>query len=203
MLDRDLVDFGELPEAVNALLQQGVVAYRSSAGEADALFRQALSLAPQALPVYYCLYKTHTYRGNLDEALCAAQAGRKEAARQADWPEDFTRWQPVLECPPGPGRFALYTLKALAFIHLRRAEPEQAHRILGALARIDPTASVGWQVIADLARSGKDKWRSPEKVCARAAGAHPAGQAEGQGAGRRPDRPGGIHGRGLERGLME
>ena len=155
ILDRDLVDFGELPEAVNDLLQRGVLAYRSSAGEADALFHRALALAPHSLPVYYCLYKTHAYRGNLDEALCAARAGIREGARQAGWPEDFTRWQPIVDCPLGPGRFALYTLKALAFIHLRRAKPEQARRILAELARIDPTASVGWQVIADLARSEK------------------------------------------------
>lgn len=50
----------------------------------------------------------------------------------------------------GPARFALYTLKALAFIHLRRNEPAEAEAILGALTRLDPQGFVGLSVIAEL-----------------------------------------------------
>jgi hypothetical protein len=81
----DGIDFGELPAAVNELLQRGVVAYRGSATEAEARFREALELAPRALPVYFCLYKIHTYQGNLDAALAAATQGLAEAAGQAGW----------------------------------------------------------------------------------------------------------------------
>ncbi|MBZ0209292.1 MAG: hypothetical protein K8F92_06540 [Hyphomicrobium sp.] len=51
----------------------------------------------------------------------------------------------------GPGRFALYTLKALAFIHLRRDERAQAQLALVHLERLDPSGSIGWAVVAALA----------------------------------------------------
>jgi tetratricopeptide (TPR) repeat protein len=147
----DAVNFGDLPEAINALLQQGVAAYRTDRGRADRLFRQALAAAPTELPTYFCLYKIHTYQGNLDEAQAAAENGLKEAARQAGWSEDWREWQPQAVLPDGAGRFALYTLKALAFIHLRQDKPEQAHRILDRLRQLDPTGAVGWPVVAALA----------------------------------------------------
>lgn len=83
--ESDPVNFGALPEAINNLLQQGVVAYRRDPLRADALFREALALAPNALPTYFCLYKIHTYQGNLDAAQAAAESGLSQAARQAGW----------------------------------------------------------------------------------------------------------------------
>jgi tetratricopeptide (TPR) repeat protein len=147
----DAINFGDLPEAINALLQQGVSAYRTDHRRADRLFRQALAAAPAELPTYFCLYKIHTYQGNLDEAQAAAESGLEEAARQAGWSEDWREWQPQAVLPDGAGRFALYTLKALAFIHLRQDKPEQTHRILDRLRHLDPTGAVGWPVVAALA----------------------------------------------------
>jgi tetratricopeptide (TPR) repeat protein len=147
----DAVNFGDLPEPINALLQQGVAAYRTDRQRADRLFRQALAAAPTELPTYFCLYKIHTYQGNLDEAQAAAENGLKEAARQAGWSPDWREWQPQAALPDGAGRFALYTLKALAFIHLRQDRPEQASRILDRLKQLDPTGAVGWPVVAALA----------------------------------------------------
>lgn len=149
----DAINFGDLPGEINALLQQGVAAYRSDHERADRLFRQALAAAPTELPTYFCLYKIHTYRGNLDEAQAAAENGLKEAARQAGWDADWREWQPQSVIPDGAGRFALYTLKALAFIHLRQDKPEEAHRILGRLRQLDPTGAVGWPVVAALAEA--------------------------------------------------
>jgi hypothetical protein len=146
-----LIDFGSVPPFIDGLLQEGVAAYRVDRARADRLFREALYAAPHALPVYYCLYKTHTYQGSLDEALSAAMAGLAEAARQADWSTDWHAWEPQPLLPEGPGRFALYTLKALAFIHLRRNEREAASAALEALTRLDPRGEVGWPVIAALA----------------------------------------------------
>jgi hypothetical protein len=146
----DPINFGELPEAIDTLLQRGVVAYRTDPACADVLFREALAADPSQLPVYYCLYKIHTYRGRLDEALASARAGLAEAARQAGWSADCREWSPQLE-PEGPGRFALYTLKALAFIHLRRDEPDEARRLLDILSHVDPSGAVGWPVVAALA----------------------------------------------------
>jgi len=149
-----LIDFGTVPPDGDALLQQGVTAYRQDRARADRLFREALAAGPRCLPVYFCLYKIHTYQGSLDQALAAAEAGLREGARQAGWRDDFRAWRPssagALE---GPGRFALYTLKALAFIHLRRNEREAAQAALDHLARLDPSGSIGWPVVAALAEA--------------------------------------------------
>jgi tetratricopeptide (TPR) repeat protein len=153
LIDSDEINFGELPEEVNALLQRGVAAYRRDWSYADRLFRQALAAAPRQLPIYYCLYKVHTYQGHLNEALAAAQMALREAARQAGWSADWHDWTPPDKPPDGPARFALYTLKAMAFIHLRRDERDKAARILDCLARLDPRGAVGWPVVAALAQA--------------------------------------------------
>jgi len=150
VLDAPLINFGELPAAVDALLQRGVAAYRTDRQKADALFREALEIAPAELPAYYCLYKIHTYRGHLDSAAEFAQAGLREAARQARWKEDPADW-PANEHDAGPARFAMFTLKALAFIELKRGNREIALQHLARLARLDPSGSVGWPVISQLA----------------------------------------------------
>jgi tetratricopeptide (TPR) repeat protein len=149
--DPGLIDFGDLPESINALLQEGVAAYRQDRARADQLFRRALADDPTRLPSYFCLYKIHTYQGNLDEALAAAEAGLNEACRQAGWPANWRDWTPPIRIPDGAGRFALYTLKALAFIRLRRNERAQAIEILDRLRQLDPAGSVGWTVVAALA----------------------------------------------------
>ncbi|HUI19588.1 MAG TPA: hypothetical protein VLZ74_00895 [Methylocella sp.] len=147
----ETINFGDVPDAIDALLQQGVAAYRHDHALADRLFRQAQAAAPDQLPVYFCLYKIHTYQGNLDMALAAAEDGLGVAARQAGWNADWRHWpaQPVV--PDGPGRFALYTLKALAFIRLRRSERDEALEILSVLKELDPAGVVGWPVVAALA----------------------------------------------------
>lgn len=152
----DDINFGDLPEEIDALLQQGVAAYRRDPDRADALFRQALAAAPTELPIYFCLYKIHTYRGQLDEALAAAEAGLQQAAAQAGWIEDWRRWRPRAPPPEGAGRFALHTLKALAFIHLRRDERDSAEDLLTKLAELDPTGAVGWPVVAALAEGSAE-----------------------------------------------
>jgi hypothetical protein len=80
-----------------------------------------------------------------------AEAGLAEAARQAGWSADWRLWLPVATGPNDPGRFALYTLKALAFIALRDERPEDANAMLAALRKLDPQGAVGWPVVAELA----------------------------------------------------
>jgi tetratricopeptide (TPR) repeat protein len=148
--DPDAINFGDLPPAINALLQEGVRAYRTDAAAAERFFREALAAAPEELPTYFCLYKIHTCGGNLSAAEATAQSGLEEAARQAGWPRDWHQWQAPADLD-GPGRFALYTLKALAFIHLRQDERDRALEILDALAQLDPTGAIGWPVVAAIA----------------------------------------------------
>lgn len=150
--DADVVNFGELDPKTNELLQQGVVAYRTDREKADSLFKQALALTPQELAPYYCLYKIHTYMGSLDYAADVAAQGIKVATRQAGWPSDPMAWPVQAENHDGPARFALYTLKALSFIELKRGRSETAKEYLDILSRMDPQGSVGWKVIAELAQ---------------------------------------------------
>ncbi|MGD9544907.1 MAG: hypothetical protein AB7F41_00370 [Methylocystis sp.] len=150
--DVDVVNFGELDPKTNELLQQGVVAYRTDREKADSLFKQALALTPQELAPYYCLYKIHTYMGSLDYAADVATEGMKEATRQAGWPSDPKAWPALTDVQDGPARFALYTLKALSFIELKRGHSERTKEYLDILSRADPQGSVGWKVIEELAQ---------------------------------------------------
>jgi hypothetical protein len=85
LAERDTINFGDLPEEIDALLQQGVTVYRHDHAQADRLFRRALAAAPAQLPIYFCLYKIHTYQGHLDEAKAVAESGLGEAARRSPW----------------------------------------------------------------------------------------------------------------------
>lgn len=147
----DAIDFGDLPKPINALLQEGVAAYRWDRSRADQLFRLALAAAPTQLPIYFCLYKIHCYQGNLAAAQAAAEDGLREAASQAGWASDWRKWRPRAVVGDGAGRFALYTLKALAFIHLRQSNREHALLMLDALRKLDPAGLIGWPVVAALA----------------------------------------------------
>jgi len=149
----DLINFGEVPPEVNEILQRGVALYRHDSEGADKAFREALMLDPEALPTYLCLYKIHTYQGNLDEALAIALAGLGEAARQAGLDPDWRLWktEQISSDVNSPGHFALYTLKALAFIHLRRDESAVSQTYLAKLAELGAMEKVGGSVIAALA----------------------------------------------------
>jgi hypothetical protein len=148
----DEIDVGALSPEINELLQQGIVAYRRDRATADRLFREALQRAPHELATYFCLYKIHTYMGSLDFAAEVAWDGLREAARQAGWPEDPAQWPSGAQDHDGPARFALFTLKALSFIELKRDRRDVAMEHLGILSHVDPRGHVGWTVIADLAR---------------------------------------------------
>jgi len=148
----DAIDFGDVPPAVNEILQRGVELYRTDRAAADRAFREALALDPRALATWFCLYKIHTYSGDLDAALAAAEGGLREAARQANLSPDWRTWRGDEISLEGPGRFALYTLKALAFIRLRRDEPEAARETLERLAELDPGDVVGGSVVEAIRR---------------------------------------------------
>ena len=99
------VNFGAIKPEINALLQQGVVAYRSDFVRAECLFRQALEAEPDELASYFCLYKIHAYHGDLDVALGMAREGLAKAADQAGWPENWRALDAANPLPGGPGPF--------------------------------------------------------------------------------------------------
>lgn len=101
-----------------------------------------------------CVFnKIHTYQGNLDEALAIAEAGLEEAARQAGLDPDWTAWTSgqISSDVNGPAHFALYTLKALSFIHLRRDEKAKSQRYLAKISELGAMELVGGTVVAALA----------------------------------------------------
>jgi len=153
--ESDTVEFADASPAVKALLQQGVELYRRDRAAAEAQFRRALAFDPSALSSYFCLYKIHAYGGRNDEALEVAAAGLAEAARQAGLSPDWRTWSaPALAAAaPGPARFAVYTLKAMAFVDLRRGAVGPARERLDKLGELGGIVDVGGAFVADLARA--------------------------------------------------
>ncbi|MBP2298276.1 hypothetical protein [Azospirillum picis] len=145
--------FGDVPEHIDELLREAVKA-RDLPEACEALLWEAHRQGPRVLPVFYALYKFYFNRKKLVEAERVARIGLDAAALQggfsADWSQltaTTTDWSAA-----GPARFFLFTMKALAFIELRRHNREKALGILARMAEIDPADQVGYGTIAALAR---------------------------------------------------
>jgi hypothetical protein len=156
---------GAAPTAIAALLEQAMQSYAETEN-AERLLWQAHREAPDALPVYFSLYKFYFYKGNLEQAELAARMALIAAARlgqfNADWRDlrpDSADWADY----EAPSHFYLFSLKALAFIRLRRADTEGSSAILAKLEELDPVDSVGASVIRSVAANsypaawGKDE----------------------------------------------
>lgn len=142
---------GTVSPAVQHLID---VARNAPAAQVEAALWTAAATAPDSLPVYYLLYKMHAGRGQLDLALQAASKGLNAAAQAARLASD---WLKVLPgdadfSVPGPARFWLFTLKALAFIQLRRGERDTAAALVAQLRLLDPADHVGASVVETLLR---------------------------------------------------
>lgn len=126
---------------------------------AETLLWQAQRQAPDALPVYFSLYKFYFYKGDLENAELAARMGLGAAAGagkfDADWrglEVEAADWSDYAS----PAHFYLFTLKALAFIRLRCGDTGEASAILAKLAELDPCDSVGAAVIRAIAEGATD-----------------------------------------------
>jgi hypothetical protein len=142
---------GDAPESVTRLLHAAAAAHADPV-QAEALLWSARLSAPGCLAVYFAQYKFYFYRRRLEEAEQCARDGLRVAAGQArigrHWREvqggdaDFSA--------VGPARFWLFTLKALAFIRLRRGDRAEARALLAKAAQLDPADNLGAGVIASL-----------------------------------------------------
>jgi hypothetical protein len=144
---------GEVPLAVRRLLHQ---AAEVQGEQRSALLWTAQALAPDALAVYYTLYKHHAGRREFAQAERAAQRGLAEAAKLAGLASDWRQVSPADGVDfqrEGPARFWLFTLKALAFIGLRSGRTDTARALLAQIDRLDPGAHIGSDVIAALLAS--------------------------------------------------
>ena len=151
-LSEDLVDFGDLPANVNALLQQGVAVHSSDPARARAFFRTAIEVAPDVLPSYRCLFKLQNKLRDFDAAFETAVTALAQAADQAALPRSWAHWTlaDLSAAPAAPRRFLLQFLKAVAFIELRRDHEDAAAQALAKLQELDPEDGAGGSVIAAL-----------------------------------------------------
>lgn len=144
-----------LPEAVNQLLQAAVTASHANQPLAEKLFRQAQDKDRACLQTYFALYKFYFYQGRLQEAEREVIAALEEAARQGKFPCDYHRLAREVErwnlYADETSLFYLYSLKALAFIKLRRNYDAEARVILSLLQVLDPEDRCGASVIMSLA----------------------------------------------------
>ncbi|WP_347987933.1 hypothetical protein [Methylomonas sp. AM2-LC] len=146
-----------LPEAVNNLLQAGVLANHADRPRAEQLFKQAQQLDNNCLQTYFALYKFYFYQGRLQEAENQVLAGLEVAAKQAGLPGEYRLLALEVNCwdmyASETRLFYLYTLKALAFIKLRQQHTSEAQQILTLLREIDPEDRCGGSVIMQLAQA--------------------------------------------------
>jgi hypothetical protein len=147
----------DVPKVVNSLLQQAVAANRNDYRQAENLFKLAKQTDPSCLQTYFALYKYYFHHHRLVEAEHEIHAGLNEAARQGGFPNNFKRlawhaskWK--LDASE-IGLYYLYTLKALAFVKLRREQAIEAHSILNVLQILDPEDRCGASVIRSLAEA--------------------------------------------------
>ena len=143
----------ETAPKTTALLTEAAAAHGDGV-RAETLLKAAQHTDPHCLAVYFALYKFYFYRGRLLEAERAALDGLSVAAAQAGFTVDWNKlhagsadWTQVA----GPARFYLFSLKALAFIRLRRGRTAEATAILAMLAELDPGDQMGASVIRSLA----------------------------------------------------
>lgn len=142
---------GDVPPQVRHLLDE---ARNAPPERALALLWTAQVCAPECPSLYYLLYKFHARHADFEQAELAALKGLEVAAQQAHLPDD---WRSVTAAmadfsSPGPARFWLFTLKALAFIRLRLQDPESAAVYLGKVNELDPQGGTGAGVIESLMR---------------------------------------------------
>lgn len=120
--------------------------------EAGAALWTAVLTSPRCLPPYYLLYKFHASRGELVQAHDVARKALAAAASQASLADDWRAVQPgdADFSTPSPARFWLFTLKALAFISVRRGEREAALGYVAKLRVLDPADRLGFGVVEAL-----------------------------------------------------
>lgn len=121
---------------------------------AESLLLEAQKLAPDALTVYFSLYKFYFYKGKLEHAKKTVRKALKTASTLGGFDEawaDHTQGSACWASHDSPAHFYLFSLKALAFIRLRRGDPQTCHAILAKLRILDPQDTIGAGVIAAIA----------------------------------------------------
>jgi tetratricopeptide (TPR) repeat protein len=146
---------GDVPPQAKELVEKA--REESDPQRALALLWTAQVCAPECPSLYYLLYKFYARHADFEQAELAALKGLDVAASQAHLPDD---WRIVTRDmadfgAPGPARFWAFTLKALAFIRLRRQDPEAARAYLDKVNELDPEGGSGAGVIEALIKGSQ------------------------------------------------
>lgn len=146
---------GEVPPQVKHLVEEARNA--ATPERALALLWTAQVCAPDCPSLYYLLYKFHARHADFEQAELAALKGLEVAADQAHLPDDWRVVTPDMADfqSPGPARFWVFTLKALAFIRLRRKDPDSARVYLDKVNELDPVGGTGAGVIEALLKGSQ------------------------------------------------
>ncbi len=158
--DREPV--GTVPPVAGELLARARAAWRD-VPTATALLAEALAIAPGCLPLHHARYKFLSSHGQYAPAEAAARSALAEAARQAGLPSDWQALDHGVDLAAidwadvqGAAHFYLFTLKALAYLRLRRGDLAEAQTLLDTLARLDPADQVGAAVTRSLLQGAAD-----------------------------------------------
>ena len=154
----DSVLFGtSILPATNHRLQYAVAARHHDNSEAENVLWEARAEDPSCLPVYFALYKFYANSNKLERAERAARLALAESSRQAgvctDWKKLSRDPQRKKLYASEAGLFYLFSLKALAFIKLRRQHWDDASDVLRHLAKLDPEDRSGSSVVIGMAES--------------------------------------------------
>ncbi len=154
----DSVLFGmSILPATNNRLQYAVAARHHDNSEAENVLWEARAEDPTCLPVYFALYKFYANSNKLERAERAARLALAESSRQAgvysDWKKLSRDPQRKTLYASEAGLFYLFSLKALAFIKLRRQHWVEAGDILRHLTKLDPEDRCGGSVVLAMAKA--------------------------------------------------
>lgn len=147
----NLVEFGELPPHVNALMQKAVALFAEDTDRARAMLRHVIEIAPETLPAYRSLIKLLNREQRFEDAIRVIEDGLVEASRQLGIGPQWMLWTRATVTGREPARrYLLQFLKALAFVEVRRGDLHAAGVVVDQLARLDPDDGVGHSVISAL-----------------------------------------------------
>lgn len=153
----DAVLGAHLPIAAQAALERAGAAWHDDV-EAEHWLDLATACAPEHPAVFIARYRFYFYKHRLAKARAVTERCLAQTAARLSLPADWRALGARPEMFPHAAandytalpRFYLFTLKALAYLHLRLGEHALARDMLAAFARLDPQDRLGTRVLADV-----------------------------------------------------
>lgn len=142
-----------MPQQASELIAQASLAYGS--GKEEALLLKANFIAPNNLSTLVALYRCYYYQHRLEDAQRVAQRALSIAASRVGFPDD---WRQLNESElahavyqsMGLVRFYMTTLKADAYLYLRRGEIAEGRARLEKVAELDSSDHFGARALLDM-----------------------------------------------------